>query len=166
MLLTNATIATMQPGQPLLVGGALAVAKRRICWFGPMAEAPDDPDPIDLGGRLLTPGLIEVKSGYGLDLDTERKMLRVARAIEGARPLRVRTSFLGAHALPADYRGRADAYLDRICLPALEAAAAEIWIPMKSLICLTVPGCSGFTYKPVSGSGPATSFIVSLSGTV
>jgi imidazolonepropionase len=69
--------------------------------------------------------VIEVKSGYGLDHDTELKMLRVARAIEGQRRVRVRTSFLGAHAVPGEYQGRADAYIDEVCLPALEAAAAE-----------------------------------------
>jgi imidazolonepropionase len=68
---------------------------------------------------------IEVKSGYGLDIETERAMLRAARRIAEARPVRVRTSFLGAHAVPPEYRGRPDAYLDEVCLPALEAAHAE-----------------------------------------
>jgi len=65
---------------------------------------------------------IEIKSGYGLDIDTELKMLRTARAIARHRGLRVRTSFLGAHAVPPDYAGRADAYVDAVCLPALDAA--------------------------------------------
>lgn len=65
---------------------------------------------------------IEIKSGYGLDMDTELKMLRVARTIGDMRDIRVRTSFLGAHAVPADYAGRADAYIDEVCLPALDAA--------------------------------------------
>ncbi len=69
--------------------------------------------------------VIEVKSGYGLDHETELKMLRVARAIEGKRPVRVRTSFLGAHAVPGEYQGRADTYIDEVCLPALEAAVAQ-----------------------------------------
>jgi imidazolonepropionase len=68
-------------------------------------------------------GTVEIKSGYGLDLETELKMLRVARAIEHHRPLRVMTSFLGAHAVPAG--ADADAYIDDICLPTLEAAHAE-----------------------------------------
>lgn len=67
---------------------------------------------------------LEIKSGYGLDIDTELAMLRTARAIAGARPVRVRTSFLGAHAVPPEYVGRADAYIDEVCLPALEAAHA------------------------------------------
>ncbi|MGB6008172.1 imidazolonepropionase [Castellaniella sp.] len=65
---------------------------------------------------------IEIKSGYGLDLDSERKMLRVARRLGDARPVTVRTTFLGAHALPPEYAGRADDYIDQVCevmLPAL-----------------------------------------------
>jgi imidazolonepropionase len=65
---------------------------------------------------------IEIKSGYGLDLETELKMLRVARAIPLHRAIRVRTTFLGAHAIPQEYAGRADAYIDDVCLPALAAA--------------------------------------------
>ena len=68
--------------------------------------------------------LIEVKSGYGLDRETELKMLRVARRIARARPIEVRTSFLGAHAVPAEYKERPDAYIDDICIPTLRAAAA------------------------------------------
>lgn len=68
---------------------------------------------------------LEVKSGYGLDVETELAMLRAARRIAGKRPVRVRTSFLGAHAVPPEYAGRSDAYLDEVCLPALEAAHAQ-----------------------------------------
>jgi imidazolonepropionase len=66
---------------------------------------------------------VEIKSGYGLDRDTELKMLRVARAVAEARPIHVRTSFLGAHAVPAGMD--ADAYIDEICIPVLRAAQAE-----------------------------------------
>ena len=65
---------------------------------------------------------IEIKSGYGLDVDTELKMLRVARRIGELRAARIRTSFLGAHAVPAEYVGKADDYIDEVCLPALVAA--------------------------------------------
>lgn len=68
---------------------------------------------------------IEVKSGYGLDMETELRMLRVARRIAQIRDVRVRTSFLGAHAIPPEYGDRADAYIDEVCIPALEQAAAE-----------------------------------------
>jgi imidazolonepropionase len=65
---------------------------------------------------------IEIKSGYGLDIETELKMLRVARRIGQERSIRVRTSFLGAHAVPPEYKHRPDAYIDEICIPALDAA--------------------------------------------
>ncbi len=67
--------------------------------------------------------VIEVKSGYGLDIDTELKMLRVARRIGEERPVRVKTSFLGAHAVPPEYRDRPGDYIAQVCLPALEAGA-------------------------------------------
>lgn len=69
--------------------------------------------------------VIEVKSGYGLDIETELKMLRAARAIEQARKVRVKTSFLGAHALPKEYDGRKADYIREVCIPALEAAHPE-----------------------------------------
>lgn len=68
-------------------------------------------------------GTVEIKSGYGLDTDTELKMLRVARTIGQKRPTRVVTSFLGAHAVPAG--SDADAYIDDVCIPTLRAAHAE-----------------------------------------
>ena len=76
---------------------------------------------------LIAEGLttIEIKSGYGLDVETELRMLRVARAIAAQRPVRVLTSFLGAHATPAEYKDRDDAYIDEVCIPALRAAHAE-----------------------------------------
>ena len=55
--------------------------------------------------------VIEVKSGYGLDHDTELRMLGAARRPQG---LEVRTTFLGAHALPPEYKGRADDYIDLV----------------------------------------------------
>jgi imidazolonepropionase len=67
---------------------------------------------------------IEIKSGYGLDIDTELRMLSAARQIGALRPVTVRTTFLGAHAIPAEFAGRADAYIDEVCLPALRAAHA------------------------------------------
>ena len=69
--------------------------------------------------------MIEIKSGYGLDLETERKMLRAARRLERERPIRVRTTFLGAHAVPADMDG--DAYLDQVCLPAMQNWVSAPW---------------------------------------
>jgi len=67
--------------------------------------------------------VIEIKSGYGLDERTELRMLRVARAVEAARPIRVRTSFLGAHAVPDGID--ADSYIDDVCIPTLRLAMDE-----------------------------------------
>ena len=58
---------------------------------------------------------LEIKSGYGLDLENERKMLRVARAIGSRLGITVRTTFLGAHTLPPEYSGRADDYIEAAC---------------------------------------------------
>ncbi|MEM9206203.1 MAG: imidazolonepropionase, partial [Pseudomonadota bacterium] len=84
-------------------------------------------DALTCVDALIAEGVttIEVKSGYGLDIDTELKMLRVARQIADTRPIRVKSTFLGAHAIPAEYQDRADAYIDEVCLPALDAAHAE-----------------------------------------
>ncbi len=199
MLLTNATIATLQDDESfgLIENGAIALEADKIAWVGAadaLPEAYRSQEAHDLGGRLVTPALIdchshvvfggnraaefelrlngasyeevakagggivstvtatraateadlladalprvdamiaegvtllEVKSGYGLDRNTELKMLRVARQIAASRPIDVRTSFLGAHAVPAEFSGRADAYIDEVCIPTLRAAHAE-----------------------------------------
>jgi len=79
--------------------------------------------------RLMADGVttIEIKSGYGLDTENELKMLRTARRLGAANPVTVATTFLGAHALPPEYEGRADAYIDLVCdemIPAVSAAGA------------------------------------------
>lgn len=68
--------------------------------------------------------VVEVKSGYGLDRDTELKMLRAARRLQG---VTVKTTFLGAHALPAEYKGRPDDYVDFVCdvMPDTQADAVD-----------------------------------------
>ncbi len=65
---------------------------------------------------LLAEGVttLEIKSGYGLALEHERKTLRVARALGRGQPVEVRTTFLGAHALPPEFAGRQDAYVDEV----------------------------------------------------
>jgi imidazolonepropionase len=74
---------------------------------------------------LLADGVttLEIKSGYGLDFDNERKMLRVARQVGDTLGIQVRTSFLGAHALPPEFAGNADGYIDAVVewLPHLHA---------------------------------------------
>ena len=84
--------------------------------------------------------VIEVKSGYGLDLETELKMLRIARAVGQARPVRVVTSFLGAHAVPNGED--ADSYIAQTCLPALRAAHAE------GLVDAVDGFCEGIAFSP------------------
>jgi imidazolonepropionase len=74
---------------------------------------------------LLAEGVtaVEVKSGYGLHLDDERKMLKVARRLGESFPVTVYTTFLGAHAVPPEFTGRADDYISSVCneiLPALQ----------------------------------------------
>lgn len=68
---------------------------------------------------------LEVKSGYGLSVAHELKMLRAARRLGWERNIRIVTSYLAAHALPPEYKGRADAYIYEVVLPGLEAAQAE-----------------------------------------
>jgi imidazolonepropionase len=66
---------------------------------------------------LLQEGVttVEIKSGYGLELEAEKKMLRVARRLEAGHPVTISTSFLAAHALPPEFSGRPDEYIDTIC---------------------------------------------------
>jgi imidazolonepropionase len=76
--------------------------------------------------------VIEIKSGYGLDRDTELRMLRVARRLSG---LTVKTTFLGAHALPEEYQGRADEYVEFVCEEVLPAAAKEKLVDAVDAFC-------------------------------
>jgi imidazolonepropionase len=76
--------------------------------------------------------VIEVKSGYGLDRDTELKMLRAARRLSG---VSVKTTFLGAHALPEEYKGRADEYVDWVCEEVLPAAHREKLVDAVDAFC-------------------------------
>lgn len=85
---------------------------------------------------------IEIKSGYGLETDTELRMLRVARSIAKNRQIRVKTTFLGAHATPAEYTGRDDNYIDEVCIPTLRAAHAE------GLVDVVDGFCEGIAFNP------------------
>jgi len=86
---------------------------------------------------LLAEGVtaLEIKSGYGLDLATERKMLRVARRLAETRPVTISTTFLGAHALPPEYAGRADDYIAHVCQEMLPTLAAEGLIDAVDVFC-------------------------------
>jgi imidazolonepropionase len=86
---------------------------------------------------LLAEGVtaLEIKSGYGLDLPTERKMLRVARRLAAARPVTIATTFLGAHALPPEYTGRADDYIAHVCDEMLPTLASEGLVDAVDVFC-------------------------------
>ncbi|NVZ54901.1 imidazolonepropionase [Pseudomonas edaphica] len=86
---------------------------------------------------LLRDGVttVEIKSGYGLDLANERKMLRVARRLGQVLPVSVRATCLAAHALPPEYKDRADDYIDHICTEMLPALAAEGLVDAVDAFC-------------------------------
>ncbi len=85
---------------------------------------------------------VEIKSGYGLDCETELKLLRAARKIADVRNVEVITTFLGAHAVPLEYSGRQDAYIDEICLPTLRIAVSE------GLVDSVDAFCEGIAFQP------------------
>ena len=70
-------------------------------------------------------GAVEIKSGYGLTTEDELKMLRVIRRISDSSPLTVKATFLGAHAVPREFKGREDEYVDKVCNEMIPAVAAE-----------------------------------------
>jgi imidazolonepropionase len=86
---------------------------------------------------LLAEGVttLEIKSGYGLDLASEEKMLRAARRIGDTMPVRVATTFLGAHALPPEFSGRADDYIDYLCAQVLPALAGQGLVDAVDAFC-------------------------------
>jgi imidazolonepropionase len=92
---------------------------------------------------LLAEGVtaVEIKSGYGLDLPTERKQLRVARRLGQHYPVSVYTTFLGAHAVPLEYAGRADDYIDHVAGTMLPALASEGLVDAVDVFCERI----GFT---------------------
>jgi imidazolonepropionase len=89
---------------------------------------------------LLDEGVcaIEIKSGYGLDLANERKQLRVARRLGKAHGVTVKTTFLGAHAVPPEFAGRSDAYVDAVCNEMLPALAAEGLVDAVDAFCESI----------------------------
>ncbi|HSM10581.1 MAG TPA: imidazolonepropionase, partial [Lysobacter sp.] len=84
---------------------------------------------------------LEIKSGYGLDYDNERKMLRVARRIGGTLGIEVRTTYLAAHALPPEFADRPDTYIDAVVewLPRLHA---------EGLVDAVDAFCEGIGFSP------------------
>lgn len=75
--------------------------------------------------KMLGTGAVEIKSGYGLTTESEMKMLRVIRKLKELSPLTIKSTFLGAHAVPADYKGRQDEYVDLVINEMIPQVAAE-----------------------------------------
>ncbi len=93
---------------------------------------------------LISEGVttIEIKSGYGLDIESELKMLRVAREIGKVRPIRVKTCYLAAHALPPEYKDRAKDYINDVCIAGLKAAFDQ------GLVDAVDGFCEGIAFSP------------------
>jgi len=89
---------------------------------------------------------VEIKSGYGLDLETERKMLSVARRLATERPVTVSTTFLGAHALPPEAGSDKEAYIDKVLQTMLPALAGE------GLVDAVDAFCEGIAFSPAQVS--------------
>jgi imidazolonepropionase len=121
-------------------GGILSTvtATRAASEADLLAAALARADQIIAGGAAT----IEIKSGYGLTFDDELKMLRVARAVGRARPVHVVTPHLAAHAIPPEYKGRADAYIDDVAIRSLHAAHAE------GLVDAVDAFCEGIAFSP------------------
>lgn len=81
---------------------------------------------------------LEIKSGYGLTIDDELKMLRAARRVGRDHPVRVTVTHLAAHAIPPEYKGNPDGYIDDIAIPSLHAAADEGLIDAVDAFCETI----------------------------
>jgi len=94
--------------------------------------------------HMMAQGLttIEIKSGYGLDSETELRMLEVARGLERTRPVTVSTTLLAAHAIPPEYEGRREAYLDLVCGEIVPKAAE------RGLADAVDAFCEGIAFTP------------------
>lgn len=94
--------------------------------------------------QLLAEGVttLEIKSGYGLALDAEERMLRAARRIGEMLPVRIVTTFLGAHALPPEFAGRQDDYVSEVCERMLPALAEKGLVDAVDAFCERI----GFTH--------------------
>jgi len=89
---------------------------------------------------------VEIKSGYGLDLDTELRMLRVARSLGERSGVTVRTTFLGAHTVPMEFKRRPDDYIDYLCDVVLPAAVEENLVDAVDGYC----ECIAFTSEQIA----------------
>ncbi|KAA1152343.1 imidazolonepropionase [Pseudoalteromonas sp. FUC4] len=102
-------------------------------------------DAKDRLNTLLKEGVTtaEIKSGYGLDTENEIKILEVARLLGEHHPIDIKTTFLGAHALPPEYKGRADEYIDLVCTDMLDQVVANNLADAVDVFCENV----GFSYS-------------------
>ena len=114
-------------------GGILSTVKATQAAAEPelLAQTLARADQIIAGGATT----IEVKSGYGLTVADELKMLRVARKIGLLRPVTIRTTHLAAHAVPHNYKDRADAYIEEVAIPSLHAAHREGLVDAVDAFC-------------------------------
>ncbi len=104
-------------------GGILStVAATRSASLDELTDAAL-PRALALRGEGVT--TLEIKSGYGLDLETERRMLQAARRIGEQTGQRIKTTFLGAHAIPTEFSGKTDNYVDFLCNDIMPALAAD-----------------------------------------
>jgi imidazolonepropionase len=90
---------------------------------------------------------VEIKSGYGLDLDSEIKMLRTARRVGDELGITVRATFLGAHAVPPEFDGRQSDYVDEVCIRMLPAIANENLADAVDAYCETIAFTSSETRR-------------------
>jgi imidazolonepropionase len=90
--------------------------------------------------RLQQQGVttVEIKSGYGLDLNNELKLLRVARTLEKQSSMTIRPTFLGAHALPPEFEGKADEYIDFVCAKVLPLVVLQELADAVDAFCETI----------------------------
>jgi len=102
-------------------------------------------DGKDRLNTLLAEGVttVEIKSGYGLDVKNELKILEVARLLGEHHPIDIITTFLGAHALPPEYRGRTDEFINLVCTDMLEQVVANNLADAVDVFCENV----GFSYE-------------------
>ncbi|MCY7294674.1 imidazolonepropionase [Alteromonas sp. a30] len=84
---------------------------------------------------------IEIKSGYGLDHETEKRVLKVAKRIEASLPINISKTYLGAHAIPPEFKGNADAYVNKICDEIMPDLADANFIDAVDVFCENI----GFT---------------------
>lgn len=98
---------------------------------------------------------VEIKSGYGLTLDAERRMLRAARRLALERDVTVRTTFLGAHAVPVEFAGDAEGYIDALIKHMIPAVAEEGLADAVDAFCETIGFTNDQTQRVLEAAGTA-----------